>query len=735
MPKRPLCAVCLALILMLYAGIRLTGEAPSYYEVWNDTSVSLTGRVYQKETAAGDGKNAVVYLRLTDAGRGLEPAGLSREVNVICYLKPDQKLPEIGCEATLTGRLKCFEEASNPGQFDAKSYYHLRKLSFQLFQTEIQSKSETYSRLGEGLFQIREHCLRILSESLEPRYASVMQAMLLGEKKAMDEEIKELYQRNGIAHVLAISGLHISFLGMMLCKLIRKTGLPVAVQALTPMVCLIFYGVMTGFSVSSLRAVIMFGVQMAALFCGRTYDLVTAASLAALFLAAEQPYYLEYSGFLFSFGCVFAIGILVPGLTPRRSGSGSGPWEKTLSSFLFAGTVTAACLPLQLWFFGRIPVYSVLLNLLIVPLMSLLVPGGILLVAAAGLGLPVFPFAALVTGILRIYESACRFCEDLPFSGILLGRPDKWQIGVYLIFLGVAVLIRKKAGLKKRWAIVLCGIALLLWRGRSELQITFLDVGQGDCIYIRTEEGTNFLIDGGSSQVSSVGKYRILPYLKAQGAAELEGVFITHPDEDHCNGIRELLRQGKKEGIRIKRLYLPDIGGEFRGEAYHALEQAAGEAGVLVDYLGKKERLRQGDFSLLCLHPEEGWGSREANEYSMVLLLEYGGFRGLFAGDVEGEGERQLFDTLKELRIQDITLLKAAHHGSANSTSREMALLLSPAVTVISCGRNNSYGHPHEELLDRLSAVGSKIFITSSTGAVTLRTDGKTLSVEPFLKK
>lgn len=735
MRRRPLCAVCLALVLLLYMGIRLAGAPPSDYKMWDGRSVSVVGRVYKKENVGQDKNRTILYLRLIDADDKLYSAMKTETVNAICYLKSNQSIPEIGSVVRASGTLKCFEEASNPGQFDAKSYYQILKISFQLNQTEIQAKSDSYYPLRESLFDLREYFSGILSQYLMPEDASVMRTMLLGEKKKADEEIKALYQRNGIAHVLAISGLHMSLLGMVLCKLLKRLGLPIWMQTLIPTVVLALYGIMTGFSVSSLRAVIMFGIQMAALLWGRTYDLVTAASLSALLILIDQPYYLFYSGFLFSFGCVFAIGLLVPALTVSCAGKKEKYPGKCITPLLSAAAITLAGLPLQLWFFCQMPVYSMFLNLIIIPLMSLVVPGGILLIASGSLGLPTALSAALVTGVLGIYKGACQFCESLPFARLLPGKPKLWQIIVYLLCLATVVILQKRLSLKLKWAVVLCGAMLLFLPGKSELRITFLDVGQGDCIHIHTKEGLNFLIDGGSSSVSSVGTYRILPYLKAQGVGTLDGIFVTHPDEDHCNGIKELFAQGVVEGIRIKKLYLPDVGRDSRTESYHALEQAALEAGVSIDYVSKEEGIKQGDFSLKCLHPAEGWESGEANEYSLVFLLRYREFQALFTGDVEGAGERQLLQALQEHQIQNITLLKATHHGSAYSTPQEILSLLSPAMTVISCGENNRYGHPHPELLGRLEESRTNIYITYNTGAITFCTDGEKLSIDTFFEK
>lgn len=756
MKRRPLSLFCLAVILLLFVGAKLTGTLPSGFLAFEGETVTMTGRVYKKEISEREGvQRKILYLHpVPDAGT------LQQAEAVICYLKENQSLPEIGSIVQVKGKLKCFEAPSNPGQFDAESYYRILKISFQLNQTEIQAKTEEYNKAGEMLCEIREFFSHILESRLSRQDASVMKAMLLGEKKAIDGEIKRLYQRNGIAHVLAISGLHVSLLGMTLYRFLRKAGAPAGLSAAFPAVLMVLYGFMTGFSVSALRAVLMFALHMAALFLGRTYDMVTAAFIAAVFLLLGQPLYLFDSGFLFSFGCIFAIAFLVPALTQERKEKGkpAAPdrwYTLALKALCQGGAITLAGLPLQLYFFYQTPVYGAVLNLLVIPLMSILLPGGILLLASgsleagiSGMGEESIPFLAfsgglcekicsgaalLAGGILSLYERACTFCGKLPFSGITAGRPGYGALLLYGAALLGVICCRKKLSLKKRWLIMLCGAVLLILPKGGGLEVTFLDVGQGDCIHIKSSAGHHYLVDGGSSSVSKSGTYRIAPYLKYQGTEELEAVFLTHPDSDHCSGVLELLKEEEETGIRIKKLYLPEIGKGAVNESYKELVRAADDAGVRVGYVSRGDVFREGEMELLCLHPEKDYENPEPNQYSTVLLLKYGNFSTLLTGDVEGEGERELEESLKRTKTENITVLKAAHHGSANSTSQEILALLDPDYTVISCGKNNGYGHPHRELTERLLKQGTEIFITYESGAVTFRTDGKRLQIQEFL--
>lgn len=739
MRRRPLAVGCLILVFLLYLGTVFGTVSSSPYEEWEGDTVIITGSVYQKEKKVQTGEEQkILYLELSlvENEKSRIQVEISDKQNVICYLKAGQDFPEIGSIVKVKGRLKCFEAASNPGQFDAESYYRILRISFQLNQTEIQEKTTTYSKFREELYQIREKCSAILENTLPQKEALLMKTMLLGEKKALSEEMKELYQRNGIAHILAISGLHISLLGMTLYKLLKGAGLPIGIRCGIPLVIILFYVVMTGACVSSLRAVIMFGFQMAAQYFKRTYDLVTAACVAMLLLLLRQPLYVYHSGFLFSFGCVYAIGLFVPAMICSFEKKA----EKALSTFLSGISLTAACLPLQLWYFYQIPLYSSFLNLLVIPLMSFLVPGGLLLIGVGSFTVMQNSFllkalSGLITGILSIYEKSCNLLELLPFHLLIYGRPEKWQVFLYFCMLTMLVMLKKKLKLLPKWLILCCGILLLLWKVPGEMTITFLDVGQGDCIHIKSKEGNHYLVDGGSSTVSEVSKYRIVPYLKEQGAGRIEAVFVTHPDQDHCNGILELFNQEKGQGIAIGKLYLPDIGEGSRTESFKELEQAARNAGVEIIYLSKGQQLKEGELIIECLHPERAYESEEANQFSLVLSVTYGAFCALLTGDVEGEGEQMLIESLLERGIKDITVLKVAHHGSAYSTPSELLLQTSPFVAVISCGENNSYGHPHAELLERLRGQSVEIGITYESGAITFETDGRNLWAREFLQE
>ena len=915
MRKRPLSVGCLVVVILICIVTSLSRKEPWNCPELEGQTVIVQGRVYQKEVKTQGGQDkTVVYLKQVsftgdnpvegqseegqsvvqeEAAEGQllvqkeaaerqllvqekaaerqllvqeeaaekqllvqgkcaeKPADTKATENILCYLREGVPEPEIGSLVILKGTLKNFQQPTNPGQFNAPFYYQILRISFRLNQAEIQVKSDRFYKIAEGLYQLRRKAGSKVDALLPEQEASVMKTMLLGEKGILDEEIKGLYQRNGIAHILAISGLHISMIGMGLYQLLRRAGLKIKLSAILASMIIVLYGMMTGFAVSAIRAIAMFLLQMLAQILGRTYDRITALAVVAVLVLVEQPLYLFHSGFQFSFLCVLGISLILPVLGNVRKGKK-----------LFEGVaLMAVTLPVYLGVFYQIPVYSMFLNFIVLPMMSILMGAGIVMILAAFLCTPLaIPAAWLITGILMVYERLGLFTEKLPHHYWTPGCPAKWQLAVYVAVLIIiaalgrtkrkAVLyqkdcIHRRGGCAKEilqedppcnevlqyeksqyersqhgmaqynipryevsqyeipqyemqnkrirriachggkwistygipvgicWGFLLLGVVILTWRFRPELKVTFLDVGQGDCIFLQTENGDSYLTDGGSSSVSKVGKYRMIPFLKYQGASQIKAVFVSHADSDHYNGIAELLEQAELEGIRVENLVLTDIADECRSEGYEELVELAGQNGITVQLLHEGQQLQDGELLFQCLHPSKGYRAEDLNETSMVLLVTYREFSMLLTGDVQGAGEEHLTqelqdwkepgvtqmqdvirisgeeESMEEQSIEDerieeqieekrpqnkmganhteteLTILKVAHHGSKNSTSEEFLKAANPKIAIISCGKGNRYGHPHEETLERLEKADVPWFCTKDYGAITVTVDDK----------
>lgn len=656
---------------------------------------------------------------------------------VLCYMEVEE-LPPMGSLVIIQGEYRSFAHATNPGEFDAADYYRIMGQQGRVMKSRCVKISNTHDTFKENMYRLKEYLLFLLENCYDDGNVSVMKAMLLGEKGTLDAEVKELYQQNGIIHILAISGLHLSVIGMGFHKLLHKMRLPNMVNIILSVVLMYCYGTMTGMGISMRRAYIMFAMHLFAGMMGRTYDLLTAVTVAALLILVRQPLYLQHSGFLFSFGAICGIGIFLP--AAEENLFGTGKIEKTVVS---GAAVSVSTLPVYLSFYYEFPPYSVLLNLIVIPCMTLVLLSGIISMGLAALLLPLGTAAAYpVQMVLGFYEKCCDICLKLPANRWVVGCPKLWQIIAFLGILSLLTVLNGRLTKLYFWQGVLCALLVLAIRAPQGLRITMMDVGQGDCIYLTEDSGMHILIDGGSSDKSKVADYQIMPFLKYEGASYLDAVIVTHPDNDHISGIRTLLEEAGTSGISVGTLYLPDVGEAGRNENYHELEKLAQQQNVTVRYIGRGDVIHCGEVMLTCLHPDKGWNTTDVNAYSTVLYLTYGEFTALFTGDLEGEGERQVVEEMErrifgnallpsrndkvynEQDSVDITLLKVAHHGSQNSTKEDFLRLVNPRIALISSGRNNRYGHPHEELIERLENCGSMIYRTQRSGAVTVSVRG-----------
>ncbi len=671
--------------------------------------------------------------------------------NVRVFLKKEESSEKIpaGTLLKVSGRLIRVPKARNQGEFDSRQYYGCRHIYYFLKDGVITQRSDTWSPYLQGILDVRERFAEIYEETAKED-APVFEAMVLGEKGSLEEETKMRYQLAGIIHILAISGMHISLLGTGMNSLLKKAGVGLVPAGMLSITLMVQYGMMTGSSVSSIRAVCMFFLAVSAQLLGRCYDRLTALAVSAVLMLLHAPGNLYSSGFLLSFGAVAGLTVVAPYVLAM-----TGSRRKMVNTFLASLSVQMITLPIMLYFYGEVSLMGILLNLAVLPTVGAVLVCGVL----GGLtGLFCLKAAEIILlpgrALLFFYEQLCRLSGEIPWCTWIGGRPELWQVLLYygLLFLAVFLGKRgerkekaswKKERVRKGWHIpgktelemlllLGAGVAILGWKPGGNLKVTCLDVGQGDCIVIETPEKYHFLIDCGSSNKSSIAQYQLMPYLKSQGISYLDGIFISHTDEDHISGIKELLTYmgDGLTSIQGGTLYLP--GWREPPNVWEELAALAEKAGMKTAGTNAGDRMKAGDLSVSILSPKSNASGADVNEEAMVVELKYKEWRGLFTGDIGEKGEKEL---LKENSLSDVDFLKVGHHGSRYSSGESFLEKIRPEVGVISCSSTNTYGHPSPETVQRLEETGCRLEYTMKNGAITVSTDGKRVWIERFCEE
>ena len=586
------------------------------------------------------------------------------------------------------------------------------------------------------------------------------------------------------------TGLHVSLIGMSVYSVLRFGGISYGWAGLGASALLTFYGFVTGFGASVFRAVFMVEVSCLAAYLGRSYDLLSALSLSLILQAWQSPYLLFSAGLQLSYGAVAAIGLETEELRKvekkRKEEEQEKEKKKGYETLMLSLAIQLYTMPIQLYHYFTFPMLGIFLNLIVIPLLAYAAGSGLLALgiysiafvggkmggmggcssiagvlsafggAASGISeIPeIFRIAASAcTGpghyIFQLYEWLCIQVERVPFHSIVAGRPEMWKIGMFYVALGIRYVwsvgeardnLERKGIFRfpKEWnapgknsVFIAVAVVFLVVQPVHGFQSWFLDVGQGDGVFLRTRDEA-ILSDCGSSQDKKIGKNVLGPFLKSQGIRTLDWILVSHADADHTNGIEWLLKE--EADIRVRNLALPAAG---KGqEAYKKLETLARKRGAEVYYLHWGETVRGKSLALRCLYPEAGEKpAEERNSHSLVFDVTYGKFRMLLTGDIGVEDERKILAVEEDKKREKVTLLKAAHHGSNGSSSEEFLEYFSPAFTVLSYGEGNTYGHPAPEAVERLEQTGTEIWRTADSGAVNVWTDGKRMYIKGYKKQ
>jgi competence protein ComEC len=681
----------------------------------------------------------------------------------------DDRLPWPGERLEVRSALNLPPPASHPDLFDYRAFLRQQGIgalssvwtpnALRMENNREGERNFLLARLLHPLMAWRRGVLERFEQSLPPDRAGVMQCMLLGETNGLTPAVREAFLRVGGLHLFSVSGVHTAFLAMLVFWVCLLFLAPPRVSAWLMMAVLAVYVVLVEFRAPVVRSAVMAGCLALPFAMRRTVDSLNAISLGAFGTQLFDPCAVFRIDFQLSYLCALSLIVLYPALmevlrlpAPTQPLSRWKRWarwgyDKIVTKGLSVSLASQlAVLPFLSIGYHQISLIGFVANLFLVPWSGLLIGFGwvFALVGGWSAGLEAI-LAAWVSSLTWVFLKMAEWLAKVPGGVLNLTSFPWWVAGGYymLLFSGPHMRMGRFPGaLEQRRArilvrlmvilafliwlpIVACFVAPYFTRPDSakpvggELQVTTLDVGQGDSILIETPGQHTLLVDAGPPNRGRT----ILGYLRAEGVTQLDALVLTHSDADHIGSAAEVL-----DGIPVECVYV----GSDRGETQlqRELDTTIKRRGIPVQPVRRGDRLKADPaVEIEVLNPAQGSrDTSDANGQSVVLLIQYGQKKFLLEGDADTEAEREMLQAYGS-RALDVDVLKAGHHGSQSSSSQAFLDALTPEVALISVAAKNRYHHPNPGVVERLRGEGATVYSTAQQGVLEVRTDGQRLWV------
>lgn len=632
----------------------------------------------------------------------------------------------------------------NPGQFDYSRYLR-RKRIFALFGSKGQDalavekgKANPVARIA---YELRSRISGIVDSNLPREKATFLNAILLGLRQNVDEEVEDKFVKTGTVHLMAISGLNVVLLASIIILILRATRIPYWASISAAIILLAFYAILTNGTASVVRATVMSIVVLVGLLIGRQASLWNSLGLAALIILGFEPYAIFDAGFQLSFLSVVSILYLFPrieaffGYDKRLTVTFMKRSKKYLIEAVFVSFAAwFGVLPVVLYYFNIVTPIAVVANLIAVPLSFLITASSI----------PFIVFGFFIPWLEKIFAASTWFLCDVlfgtneiltkvPFAYSYMPKPPVYIIVLYYLFIIAFIEHRRlKVSPAKIMIIALIFINSIIWRNvlmhhDGKPKITFLSVGHGDSAFLEFPSGENMLIDTGTGADRDIGRSVILPFLRNKGIQKIDAVLLTHPDSDHIGGLASLI-----DGIKVLNIF--DNGVGSKTDSYRRL------MGAIYKRKINRRVLKRGDsivgfkgIDLICFNPPAEWiedPAIEDNDKSLVINIGHKQTSVLFCGDI---GTKAMIDLIGFADFPKGGLIILPHHGQKLDSIEESFLdYLKPKQAVISHGRGMrevSFAEKTEQILE---SKGIKVFRTDRDGAIFAILDGSVILLDSF---
>ncbi|MBD3375746.1 DNA internalization-related competence protein ComEC/Rec2 [candidate division KSB1 bacterium] len=626
--------------------------------------------------------------------------------------------------------------ARNPGDFDYRSYLLAKNIQglvtvwdSTLFIREHKDQSGSVI-LRKGIYPLRRKMSAFIDDSVGGQEGALVKSLLVASRRDLDESLKSAFARTGVIHVLAVSGLHVGLVLGVILLFLKGIRIPNPYRAVLTVLALGGFAALTGFQPPVCRATLMASLILFGHVMQKKPIVINSLAVAAIILLVINPLQLFQAGFQLSFIAVLGIVLIYPrlqsGLESRilnwqeRSKTF---WPAVISLFLVSLAALIATAPLSAYYFGRLPLFSVVANLFVIPLVGLLIASGYLACVLAAVFYPLGDLVAQTTWLIAHFLLwIVGSFADIPGTELFVRRPP---LGFFLIYATMVASLASpfRSRLQRKLALAsLVMIGSVVWLDalgvKKELHVTVMDVGQGDAILLRFPNSRTLLIDCGDVYEDfDYGRDVIAPFLRRQGIDHLDAILITHPHRDHIGGLKGLLQSVSCDRLIHSGL----VGDSLFWPIERSLNSHIVQCGDTLHF----------DSNCLCLvlHPDSGSvhlarnDAAQMNDASVVLKIIFKQSALLLTGDAESKAELKMirFDHLLNAQI-----VKVGHHGSETASSIEFVKHVRAEKALISVAKFNRFGLPDPITIDRWQNHHAEVICTYDTGAIQFYSDGGT---------
>ncbi|MBD1371113.1 DNA internalization-related competence protein ComEC/Rec2 [Hazenella sp. IB182357] len=706
--------------------------------------VQMTGEIITDPVIDGDQISFILRLQK------------SQRIQVRIYLKTESEWKQAHqlrrkMMISLDAQLQQPSLARNPYGFDYRAYLKQKNIywvgySDQFESLEIVASQPTH--IQRQLDELRRGLATQIKSLFPTPYEGFIQGILLGYRNQVDPELIEIYQNLGIIHVLAISGLHVGVLIGILYFILKKLGLAREHAAWLVMISLPIYVILTGAGIPVVRAAIMGGFVLLSVALNRWKDPLSFLAIALLCQLIWNPYQLFQAGFQLSYAITTSLILVVNRVDFQ---------EKKIKNRLYQAvfvTIVAqvSSFPFLLYHFNQFSMVAWACNLLFVPIFSgIIFPLAWLSVCMSFISFDLGGFIAKVLiFLLSLFDQLATWVDGMPGLQYAWATPSLAWFSLYafaILYIGLAwnqyFYDWKKHVLRAMICFVLVMGSFIAFSNPKQIgtKVTFLDVGQGDCTVIETQDGKVILVDGGGKPFYAQAKWKqrnhpfevghdvVFPFLKASGINKIDYLIMTHGDYDHIGGLQAIAERIPITTV-IRNNQLPIHSSE---QKLMATLRDQGSS-IKVPQLGLKEVIEPG-IEWKFLHPSmkrDDHNQIRTNNQSIVFMMNIYSSKLLMTGDIEVDAEKEIN---ARWQLPRVDVLKVAHHGSATSTQNDWVNRLRPQHAIISVGQHNRYQHPSPEVLTRLTSVNANIWRTDEQGAIVIHFDETGYNIQPNIVK